>query len=92
MRLLDDQSCPALARGVRLNTDSKTGEPVMLFPEGVLYLSETANDVVARCNGHEPISSIVSSLAEEYAVDEKTLRQDVLDCLNDLYQRKLIAF
>lgn len=88
---LDEQSRPGLARGVRLQTDVKTGEPVLLFPEGVLYLSETANEILSRCNGVQTVSGILSALAEEYDVSPETLREDVLDCLNDLYQRKLVV-
>ena len=87
----DEQSRPALARGVRLHTDAKTGEPVLLFPEGVLHLSSTANDILTRCDGTQPVSAIISALGEEYDVEPQTLRQDVLDCLSDLYQRKLVS-
>lgn len=86
----DEQSRPKLARGVRLQTDARTGEPVLLFPEGVLFLSQTANDILAHCQGRETIAELVASLAEEYDVDHETLCQDVLDCLADLSQRKLV--
>ena len=89
---LNDQSCPGLARGVRLQTDPKTGEPTLLFPEGVLYLSETAHEVLRRCDGKKPVSAVVSALAEEYQAEPQVLRQDVLDCLRDLYERKLVVF
>lgn len=89
---LEDHSCPKLARGVRVQTDVKTGEPVLLFPEGVLYLSETAREIVAHCTGDETLANIISALAEEYDADPATLRQDVLDCLTDLYHRKLVVF
>lgn len=88
----DDQSRPCLARGVRLQTDATTGEPVLLFPEGVLHLSATANDILIRCDGQSTVASIISSLAEEYDADHDTLRKDLLDCLLDLYQRKLIVW
>ena len=89
---LDDQTRPALARGVRLQIDSATGEPVLLFPEGVLHLSPTANDILARCDGQATIASILSSLAEDYDIDHATLRNDLLDCLLDLHQRKLVVY
>jgi coenzyme PQQ biosynthesis protein PqqD len=92
MPSFDEQNRPGLARGVRLQSDVKTGEPVLLYPEGVLYLSETAYDIVSRCNGEQTISSIVSALAQEYELEEQALRQDVLDCLKDLHQRKLVLF
>jgi coenzyme PQQ biosynthesis protein PqqD len=89
---LEEQSYPALSRGVRLQTDTKTGDPVLLFPEGLLYLSETAHEILKRCDGRKTISNIISELAEEYEADSDSLRKDVLDCFEDLYQRKLVVF
>ncbi len=88
---LHEQSCPKLARGVRLQVDAKTGEPVLLFPEGVLFLSATANDILVRCSGKDTVQRIIASLAEEYEAEREIIRQDVLDCLSDLYQRKLVV-
>ena len=80
---------PKLARGVRLQTDSKTGNSVLLFPEGVLELNETAQDIVSRCDGRM-VGEIVQTLAEEYDVDPKMLGADVQETLGDLLRRKLI--
>jgi len=80
---------PKLARGVRLQTDSKTGNSVLLFPEGVLELNETAQDIVSRCDGRT-MGEIVRTLAEEYDVDPKMLGADVRETLGDLLRRKLI--
>jgi pyrroloquinoline quinone biosynthesis protein D len=88
---ITEQSRPVLARGVRLQADPATGEPMLLFPEGVLFLSETAHDIVRRCDGSNSIAEVVAALAEEYQAESGTLRQDVLDCLDDLYQRKLVV-
>ncbi len=87
-----DDSRPALARGVRLQTDAATGEPVLLFPEGVLHLSETAAAIVRGCDGSASVAMIIERLAEEYEAEPGALRQDVLDCLADLGQRKLIVW
>jgi coenzyme PQQ biosynthesis protein PqqD len=87
---LTEQSRPRLARGVRLQNDASTGEVVLLFPEGVLHLSDTARAILTRCNGQETVTSIIANLAEEYAAERETLRADVLQCLQDLHQRKLV--
>ncbi len=92
MKVIDEQSRPILARGVRLQNDATTGEPLLLFPEGVLYLSASARDIVTRCNGQASAAAIISALAAEYEVDSETLHRDVLDCLGDLHQRKLVLF
>ena len=80
---------PTLTRGVRLQTDPKTGNSVLLFPEGVLELNETAREILTRCQG-PTVTDITQALAEEYDVDPKTLAADVLETLADLQQRKLI--
>lgn len=64
---------------------------MLLYPEGALYLSSTAYDVISRCDGQQTPAAIISSLAEEYDVDVDTLRGDVLECLADLNQRKLLV-
>ena len=80
---------PRLARGVRLQTDSKTGNSVLLFPEGVLELNETAQEILTRCDGRT-VSEIIQALAEEYNVDLEMLGADVRETLADLQRRKLI--
>jgi coenzyme PQQ biosynthesis protein PqqD len=92
MSAIDEKSCPALATGVRMQTDATTGEPVLLFPEGVMHLNSTAQEVVARCDGKASVEAIISALAEEYDESADTLRGDVLECLGELRQRKLVVF
>jgi coenzyme PQQ biosynthesis protein PqqD len=88
---LDEQACPALARGVRLQRDPKTGQPLLLYPEGAIQLSETANAILQRCNGATTVTKIVAELTEEYDSVSEALHKDVLDCLGDLYDRKLVV-
>jgi pyrroloquinoline quinone biosynthesis protein D len=72
-----------------LQTDAKTGNSVLLFPEGVLELNETARGIVSRCDG-QTVSEIIQALAEEYDVDSEMLAADVRETLGDLQQRKLV--
>jgi pyrroloquinoline quinone biosynthesis protein D len=80
---------PRLVRGARLQTDSKTGNGVLLFPEGVLELNETAQGILTHCSGRT-VSEIIQALAEEYEVDPQMLAADVQETLADLQRRKLI--
>ena len=88
--VIDPQSRPALAARVRLQVDPITAEPVLLYPEGLLTLNETAHEVVARCDGIATIEKIIAALCSEYEVSDDTLRADVLDCLVQLRGRQLI--
>jgi pyrroloquinoline quinone biosynthesis protein D len=86
---IPDAARPRLAKGVRLQRDSATAECVLLFPEGIIELNETAHEILLRCDGRM-LSEIVHTLAEEYEADPETLAVDVRETLADLQQRKLI--
>jgi pyrroloquinoline quinone biosynthesis protein D len=81
---------PRLAPHVRLQIEPVRGEPVLLFPEGLLILNETAHAIVRRCDGQARIADMVRDLAEEFEVDEAVLRADVLENLDELRQRNLL--
>jgi pyrroloquinoline quinone biosynthesis protein D len=80
---------PKLARGVRLQTDPKTGNSVLLFPEGILELNETAQEILTRCDGRT-VSEIIQALTEDYDIDREMLAADVRETLADLQRRRLI--
>ena len=84
-----DDARPRLAPGVRLQIDSATGKSVLLFPEGIGELNETAQEILTRCDGR-PLSEIARALAKEYEVDLATLAADIREILADLQRRKLV--
>jgi pyrroloquinoline quinone biosynthesis protein D len=84
-----DETRPGLAHGVRLQIDPATDKAVLLFPEGILELNETAQDILTRCDGRT-LSDIVSALADEYDVDLATIAADVRETVADLQRRKLV--
>jgi coenzyme PQQ biosynthesis protein PqqD len=90
MRISLGQERPALAAHVRFQTDWATGDPVLLFPEGILILNETAKEIVRRCDGVRTITEITTLLAQEYDTSADELRCDVEECLRDLQRRQLI--
>jgi coenzyme PQQ biosynthesis protein PqqD len=89
---LGDHHCPALVRGVRLQPDPQTGQPMLFFPEGVIHLSETAQDILLRCDGRISLAALISELAQTYEVDPSTLRQDVRECLLRLAEQHLVSW
>ena len=89
--MIESNSRPARAPGIRLQIDKVTGEPVLLYPEGVLELNDTAHAIVNLCSGAMTVDQIVTALAAEYEVDEKMLRADALECLGDLLKQNLIV-
>ena len=83
---------PTLATGVRLQTDPSTGRAVLLYPEGILELNETARAIVTRCDGLTTVAQMVAALAAEYEISESELQSDIDACLEDLQQQQLIIF
>lgn len=62
---------------------------MLLFPEGIVELNETAQEILTRCDGR-PLSDIARALAEEYDVDLAALAVDLREILADLQRRKLV--
>jgi pyrroloquinoline quinone biosynthesis protein D len=89
MTAISDSARPQLAKGVRLQIDSITGKSVLLYPEGIVELNETAHEILSWCDGR-PVAEIVQRLAEEYDADVIALATDVHNTLTDLQQRKLV--
>lgn len=90
MPVIDERSRPVLARGTRLAMDKATGQPVLLFPEGVVHLSPTAHAILSRCDAESSVQAIVAALSQEYEASETELKADVLQCLEELCARKLL--
>jgi pyrroloquinoline quinone biosynthesis protein D len=88
---ISDSARPTLPKGVRLEIDSTTQKRVLLYPEGIVELNETAHEILSRCDGRT-LSEVISELAEEYEADSNALAADVRDTLSDLQRRKLIEF
>ena len=89
--IISDLARPSLAKAVRLQADSSAGKSVLLYPEGIVELNETAHEILSRCDGRT-LREIVCDLAEEYESDSEALAADVRETLADLQQRKLIEF
>lgn len=89
MAEISNSALPRLAKGVRLQSDPTTGKNVLLYPEGIIELNETAHEIVSRCDGRT-LGEIVHVLAEEYDADPAALAVDVRETLADLQRRKLI--
>ena len=91
MHRITDQTRAVLAAGARLSTDKRTGEPVLLYPEGVVELSPTAHAILNHCQGESTVGEISAALAAEFEGDPQDIREDVIECLSQLWRRKLIV-
>jgi coenzyme PQQ biosynthesis protein PqqD len=79
---------PQLRRGVRAATDPLSDETVLLFPEGVLILNETAAAVVRQCDGCLSVAEVAQAVGEVY---DAVAVADVMSLLRDLIAQKLMV-
>jgi len=86
---LQPQVVPAVSDQFRLQYEEAQNSWVLLYPEGMVKLSESAGEILKRCDGEKPISAIITSLEE--AFDEKDLTADVLGFLDVALQQKWIS-
>ena len=64
---------------------------MLLYPEGIVELNETAHEILSRCDGRT-LGEIVCELAKEYEADSNALAADVRETSGGFAQRKLIEF
>ena len=69
----------ALASGFRFQWEEAQSTHVLLYPEGMVKLSESASAILSRCDGARTLNDIVSSLEEAFPGAE--LRADVVEFL-----------
>jgi pyrroloquinoline quinone biosynthesis protein D len=83
---------PALARRARMRWDGARNQHVLLYPEGVLTLTEQAAEVLELVNGQRHLDDIVDTLVERYRdVAREEIYRDVLELVERLRARGFIT-
>ena len=83
---------PKLVAKARMQIDKVSGEPVLLYPEGLLLLNTTGALIIQLCDGKHTFLEIVMELAAQYNVSPEVLRNDVGEYLVRLHKRALMDF
>lgn len=78
---------PHIRRGVKCTYDQIRSAHVVLFPEGVLVLNETAASVVSLCDGVRSVGDIALALGDEYAGVEP---EDIASLVARLVERRVV--
>lgn len=73
MQTVSDQ--PALSRLFRMQWEPAQGIYVLLYPEGMVKLSQSAAEILKRCDGGHSVDAIVDEL--EQAFNRGGLRDDI---------------
>ena len=63
---VDEQTIPKLAPTFRLQWEEAQNCHVLLYPEGMVKLSNSASEILKRCDGNKNIADIISDLNIQY--------------------------
>jgi pyrroloquinoline quinone biosynthesis protein D len=85
-----DTRRPRLSSRARLEIDHVSQQRVVLYPEGILLLNETAAAILRLCDGRHTLEELLAELAQRYALRPEQLRADVYDYLERLQEYNLI--
>jgi pyrroloquinoline quinone biosynthesis protein D len=65
-RPLADDSRPRIAPGFRLQWEPAQSAHVLLYPEGMLKLNQSAGEILGRCDGIRSVAGIVAELEQAF--------------------------
>ena len=82
--MITDSARPQLAGKTRLKWDEVRKKNLLLYPEGVLVLNQTAHDILVLCDGQRTVAEILASLGRQYPgaaidADVKTILQQLVE-------------
>lgn len=74
---VDTAACYGLAPGHRLQWEEAQQAWVILYPEGMVRLNDSAAEILRRCDGATPLRLIIADL--EATFEAADLQADVLE-------------
>jgi len=63
---MDEQQIPALANGFRFQWEPAQNSHVLLYPEGMKVLSDSAAEIIQLIDGSSSVASIVAKLEKKF--------------------------
>jgi pyrroloquinoline quinone biosynthesis protein D len=73
----------AIARYFRLQWEEAQQAYVLLYPEGMVELSDTAAAILTRCSGNASLAQIIADLQQQFPHDD--IAADVREFLEEAY-------
>ena len=91
MPLPSQTSQPRLAPGCRWGAHGD--EQVVLFPEGMIRVQGTGQNILELCDGQRTFQEIVTTLAGRYgAADPGKITEDVSSFLEALHRKRIVDY
>ena len=86
----DSQTVPVIKKLFRLQWEEVQQKHVLLYPEGMVQLNQSAGEILKRCDGIQSVQEITTDL--EAAFNHKGLEPDVLSFLEIAHGQGWVEF
>lgn len=63
---LQASDCIEIAPAFRFRWEESQGAYVLLYPEGVVKLNESAGEILKRCTGERSVTQIITDLQQQF--------------------------
>ena len=83
-------SVPRVGPGFRLQFEPAQDCHVLLYPEGMVKLNQTASEIMKRCDGEKSVEAVVAELEAAFATNG--LQADVLAFIAMAGQQRWLAW
>jgi len=83
---------PRLAKRVRLQTDTVSGNPILVHQEAILVLNQSGYEILQLFDGVRALSEIVQDLETQYPTAKAILAQEVLQYIEAISQKGLVEW
>lgn len=88
---MNENSIAAFRRGYRMQWEAAQDTHVVLYPEGMAKLNETAAAILELVDGKQNIAAIIATLDSRFP-EAGGVSADVLEFLQSAYEQKWIQF
>lgn len=88
---INDQHIPVFRRGYRLQWEPTQDCHVILYPEGMAKLNESATAILQRVDGVRSVAALIAELNTEFP-DAGGVDDDVKEFFGQAFEQKWITF
>lgn len=88
---ITDQQIPAFRRGYRLQWEQAQDCHVILYPEGMAKLNESATAILQKVDGVRSVAALIAELNAQFP-DAGGVDDDVKEFFAQAYEQKWIIF
>ncbi len=82
-------SVASITSGLRLQFEKAQDSWVLLYPEGMVKLNQSAAEILKRCDGERNLSNVIKLLEQDF--DQTGLEPDVLAFVEIALEQKWIT-